>query len=322
VAVSGTALTDQQIDLLKRYTNNIAFCFDMDEAGQRAAVRSIDMAMAHGLNIKVIQLPSGKDPDESINHDPREWLQAIKNARKIMEYHFDRSFSRYDLADVNQKTKCIDELLLEINKIPNNVERDHWINQLAGRSGAREEALRERFKVVSAGIKSVGVHLSVSAAPAVTPAAPRSKRQVVQDRFISLLLNYPEFLKLAVTDLTPDAVDKLYQPLYRQLIIWYNQNNQMTKENLAVLLRGQTDLEYKETDLERWYLILSHDYVDVSPDFLRHEAITLIQSIKASYVVNRKEALEAELTQAEKSGNKTRVDEIMRDLQQLYREQL
>jgi len=321
VAVSGTALTDQQIGLLKRFTKNIAFCFDMDDAGQRAAVRSIDMAMLHGMNIKVIQLPSGKDPDESINHDPKEWLQAIKGAKLIMEYHFAQAFARYDLADVNQKTKCIDELLLEINKIPNNVEQDHWIKQLSDKTGAREDALRERLKAVVDNLVNKKMIVPEKNTSNFEPIdQPKTKKQILQDRLISLLFNYPSFLKVAINDLPVESVDNFYQSMYKQLIIWYNQNNQIDKENLAHLLKGQTDLDYKEDQLERWYLILSHDYIDCSVDFLRKELVTLIQSIKALYFEKKKKLLEEQLTQFEKSGNTSKVNEVMHDLQRLYQQ--
>ena len=77
VATSGTALTEEQIALLKRYSNNLAIAFDADAAGINAARRGIEIALAAGMNIRIIRIPdgAGKDPDECIKKDFRvEWI--------------------------------------------------------------------------------------------------------------------------------------------------------------------------------------------------------------------------------------------------------
>ena len=82
IASSGTALTVDQIKLLKRYTENIALSFDLDQAGELAAKRGIENALREGMNIKVIQIPEGfgKDPDDCIRKDPEAWKKIILNA--------------------------------------------------------------------------------------------------------------------------------------------------------------------------------------------------------------------------------------------------
>ena len=79
VASSGTSLTDGQIRLLHRFTNNITVLYDGDAAGIRASMRGIDMLLAEGMNIKVLPLPEGEDPDSFVrSHRPEEFQQYIE----------------------------------------------------------------------------------------------------------------------------------------------------------------------------------------------------------------------------------------------------
>src|SRR3989338_897873 len=81
VAVSGTALTEEQIKLIKRFTNNVMIAFDADAAGLNANLRGVDLAWQAGLNVKVINLSGGKDPDELIKENPDKWKESVKKSQ-------------------------------------------------------------------------------------------------------------------------------------------------------------------------------------------------------------------------------------------------
>lgn len=90
VAASGTALTFEQIKLLKRYTNNIAMAFDADSAGERAGKRGIQIAVEEGMKVKVIVIPAGagKDADECLKKNPQVWFEAVQSAQDVMDWYF------------------------------------------------------------------------------------------------------------------------------------------------------------------------------------------------------------------------------------------
>ena len=133
VASSGTALTEEHVKLLKRYSSNINMAFDMDEAGQNAARRGIAIALREGMNIKVIRLPAdaGKDPDECLKKNPTIWFDAVRQAVSVMDWDFKNILSGVNLSDPRQKQQVADALLNEIQKIPHPVERDSWTKKLA-----------------------------------------------------------------------------------------------------------------------------------------------------------------------------------------------
>jgi len=96
VATSGTALTPFQLKILKRYSDNLLIAFDMDLAGETATKRGIDLAQTQGFNIKVVRLPEGKDPAETIAMNPNQWEKAINSAVSILDFYFETAFAKAD----------------------------------------------------------------------------------------------------------------------------------------------------------------------------------------------------------------------------------
>ena len=149
VGSQGTALTLEQIKLLKRYTPNISLCYDTDLAGDAAAKRGIDLAEERGLNVKVITLPNGyKDPDEMAQKEPAVWKEAVAKAVSVYDFFFSSSFKRHDPTKPLGKKQIAEELLPIIKAIPNEIEQDHYIQKLA-------EILETEVGVVRSAIKRV-----------------------------------------------------------------------------------------------------------------------------------------------------------------------
>jgi DNA primase len=141
VAVSGTALTSEQVKILSRYGENIKMGFDMDAAGQAAARRSIRTCLENDINVKIILLSSGKDAADSLQDDPEIWRRAVESAEGVMEYYFKEAFSRFDSKVPTEKKKIARELLNVIKDISNPIEQSHWLKELSGRIGTEEKVL-------------------------------------------------------------------------------------------------------------------------------------------------------------------------------------
>jgi len=116
VSTSGTALTSQQLSLLKRYSKNLITAFDMDIAGDSATKRGIDLAQSQGFDIKVVaNLPEGKDPAEVISINAEDWKKAIEQANSIIDFYFKNAFSMFDSKTAEGKRK-ISRMLLPVIK--------------------------------------------------------------------------------------------------------------------------------------------------------------------------------------------------------------
>jgi len=146
VATSGTALTADQIRIIKRYTDNIAFSFDMDSAGIKAAGRGIELALQEEMNVSVITIPEGKDPADCVKNNPDLWQKTVKDPRPIMEFYFESVFAKYDLTKIEDKKKIAAELLNIIAKISNKIEQSHYLQMLAEKLSVDEKILRETLE--------------------------------------------------------------------------------------------------------------------------------------------------------------------------------
>ena len=148
IAVSGTALTEDQIKILKRYSENLKMGFDMDAAGQTAARRSIKICLENDLNVKIISLSSGKDAADCLKENSEVWKKAVESASGVMEYFFQETFSRLDPKKPTDKKKIAQEILNVIKDISNPVEQSHWIKVLSGKIGTEEKVLMDVLEKV------------------------------------------------------------------------------------------------------------------------------------------------------------------------------
>lgn len=118
VACMGTALTKDHVQELKRYSQNIVVCFDGDGAGTKATLRAIDMFRTEDVNLRIVALPDGKDPDEILNLYGKEKLQEmIENAQPYMDFLIDYYTKKYNLENAEEKGKFVKEVLSQIKKL-------------------------------------------------------------------------------------------------------------------------------------------------------------------------------------------------------------
>lgn len=141
VAVSGTALTSDQLDILKRYSENVVMLFDMDSAGEEAMLRSSELAFQKSMNVSVARLPGGKDAAEVAGKNPDDLIRAVKEKMPAMEYFLGRIFSKYDKEKAEDKKKIVRDALNLIRNISNEIERSHWIKELAQKLDVEDKLL-------------------------------------------------------------------------------------------------------------------------------------------------------------------------------------
>lgn len=154
LASSGTALTQDHLKIIARYTDNIIFSFDMDEAGHKATLKGLEMAWELGFTAKVAVLPSPyKDAGEAVLKDPEIFKTALKSAQYGMEWLVDTTFASYqgknsETLNVNQKKQIAKEILPFIDKMVDPIEQAHWVGFLAKRLSVSETSIREALKKI------------------------------------------------------------------------------------------------------------------------------------------------------------------------------
>ena len=142
VASSGTALTTEQIKLIKRLTENVTILFDGDAAGIKASFRSIDMLLSEGMNIRVVLFPDGDDPDSFARKNPRDFVEDfIKNqAKDFIDFKAEILLKEAD-NDPIKKAEAIRDIVKSIGFVSNALKQEVYLKQVSTQFGLSEQSL-------------------------------------------------------------------------------------------------------------------------------------------------------------------------------------
>ncbi|MFA6190322.1 MAG: DNA primase [Candidatus Staskawiczbacteria bacterium] len=202
VAVSGTALTERHLNILKRYTDNLVLAFDMDSAGDTATKRGIDLAIFQGFNIKVIHSYLGaKDPAEIILENPKIWEESLKTIVEIMDFSFNSALLKFD-KDTSQGRKEIKYALYpRINIIPNIIEQAKQFQKLSQIFNVKEEDVRADFNDWKKNNQSNDKLTNKAGLEKILPInknnfTAEGRKKLLEDKIVSLVLKNPENLDL------------------------------------------------------------------------------------------------------------------------------
>lgn len=147
VATAGTALTEYQLRTLKRFSGEVRIAFDQDRAGLQAAERSIPIAVKTELQLSVITIPEGKDPDELIRKDAKLWQESIDNPKPAVDWLIDLYGSELDLKTATGKAQFSSIVMNAVNSLSDHVEREHYIEKIAEMIGVSKKALLTKLDV-------------------------------------------------------------------------------------------------------------------------------------------------------------------------------
>jgi DNA primase len=131
IATMGTAVTEKQINTLKKLTKNVILALDADEAGEEAMLRCVGYENTLDAEMKVITLPRAKDPDDVIKEDPLTWQRLIEGARPVVDYTFDMVSAGLDMTQAKDKTIATGKLLPIIAAIKEPIRQAHYLQKLA-----------------------------------------------------------------------------------------------------------------------------------------------------------------------------------------------
>ncbi len=171
-AVKGSALTEEQVTMLAKICNRLLLCFDADKAGDMAMRKAIILAEERGMEIKVIQVKGGKDPDEAIKKGVQNWIDSVEGAVPYYDFIIQSSMKRNDVKDAVGKRTIIQEVLPQIKRIRDVIIQSHYLQKMSTYLGVTEEELSKLSLSVSLGessAKTSGGGGARSPAPVRTP---------------------------------------------------------------------------------------------------------------------------------------------------------
>lgn len=191
-ASCGTALTTEQARLLKRYSRNIVMIYDADDAGQSATMRSLELLVEEDMNVKVVRLEKGYDPDGYIRHSgPEEFKALIIGAKDSVDYMLDTLKVKYDPADISQKARIASEILPLVAKFKNEILKSEYLKKLSRELGVSESSLTAEIKKT----KTTGYTDKRENSAGPRPDSRQAKSFCAESMLVKILLEENELIE-------------------------------------------------------------------------------------------------------------------------------
>lgn len=294
VATAGTALTEPHLKALSRFTGDIRLCFDADKAGIAATERAIPIASRVKVSLSIIDVPSGKDPDDLIRQDPELWRQAITKNQYALDWLMARYEKLLDIKSAQGKREFSDVLLPVVKALSDDVERDHYLNAIAKAIGVSKDALDQKLQKTTGPDAKPRLRRVKASAQQLDKAAIEHKK--TQDQFLALMFSRQtlrEFLEL----ITPEM---LYDDQGRQLLKFLKQNPDFkAKPNEVQALRPIADYVKIES------LLYEELYQGLELNELHYEAARLQARLIEQFIKTEKVKLADKLETADKAATQT-----------------
>jgi DNA primase len=213
VAPQGTAFTDQHARIIKRYVDEVVLCFDSDEAGQNAAVRSLDHLLASGLAVRVAVMPKPHDPDSFIKANGGEaFRQLVARADGFFDYYLNRLCAQNDATGDKGRNIILREMAEAVRKTGSAVLIDKYAQKTALRLGVTPEAVRAELKKMPPGRPAV----AESDEESFDDAEPEMARPSPHEfRLLKLLFLNDDLIPWATLHLDPEWI---IHPQIRQVV--------------------------------------------------------------------------------------------------------
>lgn len=306
VATAGTALTVEHIKTLARFTGDIRLSFDADKAGIAATERAIPIAAKANVNLQIITLPSGKDPDELIKQDASVWQDVVSKPQYAVDWLVDHYKNQLDLATARGKREFSDVVLRIVRRLPDEVEKDHYVGVLAAMLGVDKDALKYKLAQPDKEAAPARQRRSMQP-PAQSITGEERERQRIEQHLMTLALMQPK-LRVHLYDLRPEMLG--HAPS-RQILQFLQQHPDFDGTRPDGM---QKVAEYGKISS----LIYETLYKDIEQDELAAEARRLRDKLVSNYVRIQKQHIVAAL----QSENQTNTEELLaqaRELDELLR---
>jgi len=332
VASSGTALTIDQLKILKRYTNNILLAFDMDSAGQEATVRGIKTALQLDLNLKIVTGLQGKDPDQCLKENPALWDNALKNAVPFMQYYIERLAVGVKDDDIRAKTAVVQQIAGLVAGLNSKIEQDFWIKFLSQHINYSEEVVRQELQRLKTkaildqraapGSVRTAANPADSAAPGAINAV-KDRATLLVERFLSFILKFgfrwPYLLKNYLFGLPEDCLKTARQKdLAKKLNLYYTTHQEQANTEFA---RDVFIKEMVGTDLDAYAdfltLDLEKDWDDDNEEAVVSEIKRLYRLITKLYWLEQLKNVETALKTSEAAGDRAAIESAFKQLQSI-----
>ena len=280
VASAGTAMTEQHLRELKRFTGDIRLCFDADRAGITATERVIPLAQRTEVNLRIVSIKDAKDPDELIQKSLAAWNEAIDGAVYATDWLIEHYQQQLDLTSASGKKEFSDALLATIRRLRDPVEQEHYLKKIAELTDSSLEAIKA--KITSGAAADQAPRLKkMNIKPAETDRNI-VEYQKLQDHLLAMALAVP-----ALRDLLKDCHGDFFTDGPPRQLFDFLQKHPDFKGDLKTAKELHPLGDYVKITM----LQFEELYQDLPADDLREQALNLKHRLIDRYVKSQKRLL-------------------------------
>jgi DNA primase len=295
VSVSGTAISEWQLQVLKRFTSNLFLCFDADFAGDQATKKAIDLAIQKDFQVKVVLLEEGKDPADIISENKEVFEKVTKEAISIMEFYFKNFSSQYDKNTVEGKREIARRFLIEVKKLPNEIEKEFWVNFLSKEISVSKESLLKEMQKIKIEDDFFGKEKEE-----IVFKNEKTKREILEERLLTLILKLPQNLVLIDNEKI-----EYFSPEIKEIFKRLKEDLKFDPKNLSekakeLFFEASIKSEIPELNINKDETTKEINFClrEISKDFIKEKLAEISESIK----------------EAEKNKNQKKVKEFLNEL--------
>lgn len=289
VAIKGSALTEEQVRLLSRFTPKFILALDSDMAGDAAARRGIKVASDIGVEVKVAKITGYKDPDDAARGNIESYKKDLIGAEGIYDYFIDSVFERVDSQSGAGKSKISKEIVPILNEISDKIVQSHYANRVARKLGVPLEAVMEELG------KSTPT-TQPSAAPVTAVDSPlKDRKGMLEERFLTLAFQLdPKIL------LSKESLSFITHPLYKKIVDEYAKSDPKKTFNISDF--GASLPKELFSGFTKMVLTDSGEQEE-SQDELKMELKLIEKELRILSLEKRKTELQVEMGRLEESGD-------------------
>lgn len=330
VAVSGTALTDDQAQLLSRYTRNVVLLFDADAAGIKASMRSIEILLKRNFDVKISTLPKDEDPDSYVNKFGREaFEEIIKRAENFLEYQTSYYESQEMFDDPTKMAEAIRELVKPIALVDDELKRSLLIRNISRKFNLREKLLESElskaleFQKKQNRIQSQRIFkneeipkegLIVNERVKIPPHLYNTERELIR-----LLFENDEMIIALVIDniQAEDILVDIHKIIFEKVYFEYENQGSLNSADLMNLFDDETQIYLRELTIEKYSL--SENWEDF---YMSENKAIINKKYAADIIIKYKQShfdmlIAANVKAQENAEAEERLIELMRERQEL-----
>jgi len=298
IATLGTAITDGQIKLLKRFTQNMIIAFDNDESGSKATINSLPLFLKNKISPKVILLPPGIDPDSFIHREKKEgFIESLGQAIPLMEFFIKKITNQNDKSTINGKLTIIREVATLLSKLVDTTERNLYIQRLSQQINVAENVIRSEIHLEKQKNKELQeLYIKV-------PDQHKSEELLLQ-----LMILHPEVIpQIKQTKVVDDLIEPKLKRLLLYILEYFDHNQSIEPDSLINHLE---DEELK--NLVAQLVIKGEGIVDL-PKMLRNT----IQKLKAKSIKREIQSINIKIQEAQQEKNENTMKQFLLHKQEL-----